>query len=169
MFPVIDGSPQEEDDDLGNHITCPIFHSQLTSNVLGGGRLNLKYDPDAGEKPILLLSGGAASSGTAAVSLHLAETGANAQVPAGKKWKGFIVLGGGTANAVKGKVRSAATLDTADGTVVWDGSAGTNLTNQVFQTTELLEFDENEYPTIEYSSGTGTIEIKMVVLIEVDA
>lgn len=155
---------QDEEDDLGSFLSVALFYASTGS----AGTINFRYDDTIGDEPQNLQSGGDASSGSPA-SADFTIDGTSAQVPTGKKWIGYIVYGGASATACKASIRASTTVDTANGTKIWDGSSSDFVTNTVFITAGPLEFSANTFVTLEHESGAGNARFQRIVLYETDA
>ena len=152
-----------DEDDLGNFIT--ISHKGAVANNQGAGSLAIKYDPDLGDIVVNLVGTGASTGSP--TSVHRADTNANYQCPAGKKFVFVAILASSNSNVVQGKLYSSATLDTADGTLIYTQSR--NVSNALQTSTGILEIAANQFLTIEHTAGTGNLNVSFCQGVEKDA
>lgn len=147
------------EDELGDFITALVFQNTTTQV----GQYHMKYDPTTDK--LINLNSAAAGSGTPK-SATLMATGVAYQVPAGKKLVCIIAVTGNSGTNTLGKIRSSATVDTADGTVLHDQTAAVN--NSGKKTTPILTVLANQFLTSEQVSGAGFV-IDDIIAFETDA
>ena len=149
-----------EDEDLGDYITIPIY-SGLSDTIgppFSTGIQSLKYDHNT-DTLINLINNSTATN----LSLHDARTNANYSPPVGKKFVFMCIIS--ATNATQDhtmKIRSSATADTADGTVLHDQTHVLNSTT-AWKTTGILEVAASQFLTLEKVAGTGNARISSMI------
>ena len=94
-------------------------------------------------------------------SLELARTGGDYSTPSGKTSQAFVILRSNSA-ALTFKVRSSASADTADGTVVWDQTAGMATTELV--TVGPVDIAATQFVTIEFPASQSGFVLQAVII-----
>ena len=157
MFPIINWI-RIEDEDLGNFVTDSAWALGTTSI----GSINRKYDPDAGDTLIFVDGVNQTATGT----FHNAIDGStNLQVPTGKKWTVVLTIQFLVTTGPTFKIRASATVDTADGTVLYTQTKASTTTEQV--TTPILELAADDFLTYEKTANNATFQ--GAIIIESDA
>ena len=155
-----------EEDDLAGLLEIPKF--PFVTNAVPTSIHNTFLGSNDAVAPVIHFHSGGAVAATP-LSAHLESTVGTVayQVPAGKRLVFALVLSASTSTA-NFKVRSSATVDTADGTVLFDNTGGTVLDNtpNISWTRPVLEVAASQFLTIERVSGTGTINIQMIIAAE---
>lgn len=163
MHPTIYYNRFQEDDDLGDHLSINIYNS--AGGTVAQGIAHMKYDKDI--DTLVNLLDIAAGTGSP-ISVHESRTNSNYQVPAGKK---FVFMGVMDASSVGGhsmKIWSSATVDTADGTTIFDQTF-TGPRNTQWITTPILEVAANRFLTLEHTGGAANAVLSKIIGFETDA
>ena len=161
VFPWIP-FPQELDEDLGDFVSIAVYRREASAN----GTYNLKYDRAAGDFPVNLLN--VQSSSGVSLSAHIAKSNTAYQVPASRKFVGMARCGGSSSTAHNMDIRSSATVDTADGTIVYTQTDALN--NVLFVTSQPFTILASQFLTLtETSSASGNAQIQQITGFETDA
>ena len=125
--------------------------------TLSLGTLVLEFDP---ETDSILIPDNITLSSAAPQTLLLAKDLTDLQVPVGKKWIVVLLLSRSSVDWT-GKIRASDTVDTADGTVLWDRTT-TIITGERI-TSEILTLTAQKFLTVETDAGTAILAGSLII------
>jgi len=125
--------------------------------TLSLGTLVLEFDP---ETDSILIPDNITLSSAAPQTLLLAKDLTDLQVPVGKKWTVVLLLSRSSVDWT-GKIRASDTVDTADGTVLWDRTT-TIITGERI-TSEILTLTAQKFLTVETDAGTAILAGSIII------
>ena len=142
-------------------VSIPSFGEEGgTSDTIG--IIAIKYDENT-DKIIRALVGTSIPNTTSTTLHDLKDGTTNLQVPSGKVW--FVAVTCDGAANTTWKLRGSATVDSNDGTILFDRTKV--MTAGQFVTTPVVKLTANQFLTIEHDTGTpGSIVFKNAVIVE---
>ena len=148
-----------EDEDLGDFLSINHF----SSTGISQSTYNIKYDKNT--DTIIPLQN--VFSTTTPTSVIRSIDGVAYQVPAGKKLVFLGFLTSQSTSNVAGKIWSSATVNTADGTTIWNQTQLVNTNSR--QSTAVLEIAANQFLTLERVTGGVQFRLQEIVAFETPA